>query len=88
MEIKHDLLKPSASLADVIRSKSRALTVRDVATYLSVSQRQVYKLAAEQCIPCFRIGSSIRFDPAAVASWLRRKMVSPPVTLLGRRTRT
>jgi excisionase family DNA binding protein len=48
--------------------------VNEVATLLSVSERQVYKLAAEHGIPYFRIGGSIRFDPVAVANWLRLKM--------------
>jgi hypothetical protein len=34
-----------------------ALTVGDVVTLLNVSERQVYKLAAEHRVPCFRIGA-------------------------------
>jgi excisionase family DNA binding protein len=61
-------------LADILCGKKRALTVFEVADLLNISERQVYKLAAEFRIPCFKIGGSIRFDPAAVAEWLRQKM--------------
>jgi len=37
---------------------------------------------AEHRIPCFKIGGSIRFDPLAVALWLRMKMARPPLAML------
>jgi excisionase family DNA binding protein len=61
-------------LADSIGRRSRALTVNDVATLLNVSERQIYKLVSEHRIPSFKIGGSIRFDPPALALWLRQKM--------------
>ena len=61
------------SLGDFLDKRATALTVSEVAEILSVSERQVYKLASEGVIPSFRIGSSIRFDPAQVAAWLRKK---------------
>jgi excisionase family DNA binding protein len=64
----------AAGLADSLDRKTSALTVSDVAGLLSISERQVYKLVAEHRIPCFKIGGSIRFDPFAVAFWLRQKM--------------
>jgi excisionase family DNA binding protein len=64
----------TAGLADSLDSKTSALTVSHVAELLNISERQVYKLAAEHRIPCFKIGGSIRFDPFAVALWLRQKM--------------
>ena len=69
-----ELVRQSTGLADFVQNKSRALTVNELATLLSVSERQIYKLAAEHRIPCFKIGGSIRFDPAAIANWLRQKM--------------
>jgi excisionase family DNA binding protein len=61
------------SLGDFLDKRATALTVSEVAEILSISERQVYKLASESVIPSFRIGSSIRFDPAQVAAWLRQK---------------
>jgi len=63
-------------LADSLEKRATALTVADVASLLNISERQVYKLAADGRIPCFKIGNSIRFDPAAFAAWLRKK-ISP-----------
>jgi excisionase family DNA binding protein len=61
-------------LADSLEKRTTALTVSDVAALLSISERQVYKLAHDGRIPCFRIGGSMRFDPSAFASWLRQRM--------------
>lgn len=69
----------SSGLADMIGAKPRALRVSEVAALLNVSERQVYKLVAEHRIPCFKIGGSIRFDPVAVAAWLRQKMAPASV---------
>jgi excisionase family DNA binding protein len=66
--------RETTGLPDLIDGKMRALRVSDVATLLNISERQVYKLAAENLIPHFRISGSIRFDPAAISSWLRQKM--------------
>ena len=66
-------------MVETLSAKSRALTVCEVAELLNVSERQVYKLAAEHRIPCFKIGGSIRFDPSAVAAWLGQKMAPASV---------
>jgi excisionase family DNA binding protein len=75
----------TVGLAECLEEKPRALMVSEVAALLSVSGRQIYKLAAENRIPHLRIAGSIRFDPSALAAWLRQKS-SPGATLLeGRR---
>jgi excisionase family DNA binding protein len=63
------------NLADSLEKRTTALTVAEVAKWLSVSPRQVYTLAAQNRIPNFRVGGCIRFDPSTVANWLRQKMV-------------
>jgi excisionase family DNA binding protein len=67
------------NLADHLDAKTNALTVSDVAELLNISERQVYKLAAENSIPSFKIGGSVRFDPAAFAAWLRQKIAPASV---------
>ena len=62
--------------------RTTALTVSDVAELLSISERQVYKLAAENSIPSFKIGGSVRFDPAAFAAWLRQRIAPASVRSL------
>ncbi len=61
-------------LTDCLDGKRHALVVTDIAELLSISERQVYKLAAAHRIPCFKIGGLIRFDPLAISAWLRQKM--------------
>jgi excisionase family DNA binding protein len=77
METRARSEKRTAGLVDLIGAKPRALRVNEVAALLSVSERLVYRLAAERLIPAFRIGNSLRFDPAALAAWLRQTMASP-----------
>ena len=54
-------------LAGSLPKRATALTMSDVASLLNISERQVYKLAAEGRIPCFKIGNSIRFDPGRLS---------------------
>jgi len=63
------------NLADSLEERSHALTVVELAKVLGISQRQIYKLAASNRIPSFKIGGSVRFDPSIVATWLRGRMV-------------
>jgi excisionase family DNA binding protein len=73
----------AVNLADSLDGRTNALTVSDVAELLNISVRQVYKLAAENRIPCFRIGGSVRFDPSAFAAWLRQKIAPASVRPVG-----
>jgi excisionase family DNA binding protein len=69
-------------LGDHLEGRTTALTVSEVAEILSVSERQIYKLAAENEIPCFRVGAAIRFDPAAIREWIGKSsapMKFPPM---------
>jgi excisionase family DNA binding protein len=60
------------SLPDRIEKFDPALTAFELAELLAVSRITVFKLARAGRIPCFRIGSCVRFDPRAVAQWLRK----------------
>jgi excisionase family DNA binding protein len=46
------------------------LTVKEVAEYLKVNERTIYRLATEKKIPAFRVGTSWRFRRAEVDSWI------------------
>ena len=70
--------KASSAIIESIEKSPRALTVHEVAEFFSVSDMTIYRLATTGSIPSFRIGNSIRFDPKAVAGWLRRQMRSLP----------
>jgi len=59
---------PPSTLADRIERIHRALTAKELAAILAVSKITIFKQAKAGRIPCFRIGSCVRFDPKAVAN--------------------
>lgn len=58
-------------LAEQIERMGRALTAEELAKLLSVSKVTIFKQAAAGKIPSFRVGTCVRFDPRAIANWLR-----------------
>ena len=68
-----DLTGQPLDLADRIERLGHALNARQLASILAVSTIIVYKLAKANRIPSFRVGTCVRFDPRAVANWLRRQ---------------
>ncbi len=63
-------------LAVELEKMTRALRVSELANILSTSKMTIYRLVEQGVIPYFRVGGLIRFDPQAIADWLRRKMPS------------
>jgi excisionase family DNA binding protein len=66
-----ECLEQQLSLADQIRTIGRAMTAKELAKFLNVSPITVFKQAKAGRIPSFRIGTCVRFDPQAVARWLK-----------------
>jgi excisionase family DNA binding protein len=64
----------STSLPERIAQAGHALTAKDLAHLLNVSAITLFKHRKSGRIPCFRIGTSVRFEPSAVARWLRGKL--------------
>ena len=46
------------------------LTVKEVATYLKVNDRTIYRMAMSGKIPAFRVGSSWRFKSSEIGAWI------------------
>jgi excisionase family DNA binding protein len=61
------------TLADQISNYKGALTARQLAEFFSVSAITVFKMAKRGTLPCFRVGSCVRFCPRTVADWLRKR---------------
>ena len=59
------------SIADQIEKIGHALTAEELSRFLCVSRVTIFKQAAAGRIPSFRVGTCVRFDPRAVAQWLR-----------------
>jgi excisionase family DNA binding protein len=49
-------------------------TLREVARYLKVTERTIYRLVAERRIPAFKVGGSWRFRQRDLDEWMRRQM--------------
>ena len=60
------------SLPDRIEQFRHALTAVQLAQLLAVSRITIFKLAKAGRIPSFRVGVCVRFDPRAIAVWLRK----------------
>jgi excisionase family DNA binding protein len=51
------------------------LTVKEVADYLRVNQRTVYRLAVDRKLPGFKVGTTWRFKRADIDEWIRQQAV-------------
>jgi excisionase family DNA binding protein len=64
----------SYSLPQRIEMIRHAITANELAGFLAVSPITVYKMAKAGRLPSFRVGTAVRFDPRAIAEWLRGNM--------------
>ena len=48
-------------------------TLDDVAAFLKVGKRTVYRLAAAKKIPAFKVGGTWRFSRADIDSWIKQQ---------------
>lgn len=49
------------------------MTIGEVADYLKVTERTIYRLAGAKQIPAFKVGGSWRFSKADIDSWIKRQ---------------
>ena len=49
------------------------LTIKQVADYLKVTERTIYRLAAAKKIPAFKVGGTWRFSLADIDSWIKQQ---------------
>lgn len=54
------------------------LTIPEIAKYLKVTERTIYKLAAARKIPAFKVGGSWRFSSYSIDRWIQRQSNSKP----------
>lgn len=58
------------SMASRIAKIGHAIDAVELAKLLGVSRLTILRRAKRGTIPCFRVGSLVRFDPANIAKWL------------------
>ena len=61
-----------ASIASRIFACKSLLTADDLADYLSLSRKHIFRMAKAGRIPSVRIGGSVRFDPRKTGEWLKQ----------------
>lgn len=49
------------------------LTIKEIADYLKVTERTIYRLAAAKQMPAFKIGGSWRFSRQDIDSWIKQQ---------------
>jgi excisionase family DNA binding protein len=49
------------------------LTIREVAEFLKVTERTIYRLVAEGKIPSFKVGGSWRFQRVDLVQWMNEQ---------------
>ena len=54
-------------------SEGEILTIKQVADFLKVTERTIYRLAAAKKIPAFKVGGTWRFSRADIDSWIRQQ---------------
>ena len=58
----------------IIKEKTMSsdiLTVEEVAEYLKLAKKTVYKMAVEGTIPAFRVGKFWRFKKTEIEEWIK-----------------
>lgn len=54
-------------------SDGEILTIKQVADYLKVIERTIYRLAAVKKIPAFKVGGMWRFSKAEINQWIQQQ---------------
>lgn len=70
------------SKADQVDDSS-AMTVREVASYLNVDEKTIYRLAKRGDLPGFKVAGTWRFKKRDIDEWIERQKsaaTSPPKT--------
>jgi excisionase family DNA binding protein len=63
-------------LADELEKRKNALTVRELALLLSLSEKLLYRLIRQGALPALRVGTSVRLDPTVTANWIRGRVTA------------
>ena len=53
------------------------MTVQEVADYLRVNPRTVYRLAVDKKLPGFKVGANWRFKRADIDGWISAQSATP-----------
>jgi len=68
----NDLVKTMQSST----AENAIMTIGEVADYLKVTERTIYRLAGAKQIPAFKVGGSWRFSKSDIDFWIREQSFS------------
>src|SRR3546814_16106142 len=54
-------------------SEGEILTLKQVAEFLKVTDRTIYRLAAAKKIPAFKVGGTWRFSKTEITEWIQQQ---------------
>lgn len=49
------------------------MTIRELAAYLKMAEKTLYRLAAGGAVPGFKVGGSWRFRKSEIDKWIKRQ---------------
>ena len=55
---------------------TEVLTIRELATYLKMAEKTLYRLTAQGKIPGFKVGGAWRFRKTEVDRWIKEQELS------------
>jgi excisionase family DNA binding protein len=65
----------SAKTMPSSRADNAIMTIGEVADYLKVTERTIYRLAGAKQIPAFKVGGSWRFSKADIDEWIKKQSI-------------
>ncbi len=54
-------------------AENAIMTIGEVADYLKVTERTIYRLAGNKQIPAFKVGGSWRFSKMDIDGWIKQQ---------------
>ena len=54
-------------------AKDELITIKDVAEFLQIAEKTIYRMAADSKIPAFKVGGSWRFKRKEIEKWLENQ---------------
>ena len=54
-------------------SESDMMTIRELASYLKMAEKTLYRLASEGKVPGFKVGAAWRFRKSEIDKWIERQ---------------
>ena len=51
--------------------ESDIITIRELATYLKMAEKTLYRLVAEGSVPGFKVGGAWRFRKSEIDKWIK-----------------